>query len=67
MNIIKAARLMKPGLKLVSEDGFVAVLDEEGMLVNETPEGTSCVAVCREAFGFFLNELLSDKWRVVDE
>lgn len=66
MNIVEAARLLGPGKKLVSETGFVAVLDEEGMLVNiDLVDGPSGLE--QEPFGFFQEELLSEKWTVIDE
>lgn len=59
MNIIEATKLMGPGKILRSEYGFIAVLDEDGMLVNYGNKD--------EPFGFFQEELLSEKWTVVDE
>jgi hypothetical protein len=60
MNIIDAAKRMTPKKKLVSEYGFVAVMDDEGMLLNSERENP-------EPFGFYIEELLSTKWTVEEE
>jgi hypothetical protein len=60
MNIIEAIHLLKPGKILMSEAGFTAYLDEDGMgmLLNQ---------ITHEPFGFYREELLSEKWTVIDE
>jgi hypothetical protein len=57
MNIIEAAKLLKKGELLMRELGFVATIGWDGMLVN--------VESGEEPFGFFIEELLSEKWTVV--
>ena len=59
MNIIEAAKQMGPGKILISEDGFTAKLDDLGFLICTSEEG--------EPFGFFVEELLSEKWTVEEE
>jgi hypothetical protein len=57
MNIIEAVKQMTPKKMLVSEDGYVAVIDDEGRIM--TPEG--------ESFWFFVEEILSDNWTVEED
>jgi len=62
MNISEAAKALEKGKRLQSELGFAAEVDYsedgDGMIVNV---GTD------EPFGFYVSELLSEKWTVVDE
>ena len=58
MNIMQALRVLAPGKKLLSDAGYTARLDpDDGMIVNESGE----------PFGFWPEELLSEKWTVIDE
>jgi hypothetical protein len=58
MNIIEAVKQMDTKKRMISEFGFAAVMDEENMLMCEN---------CDEPFAFYGEELLSDKWEVVDK
>jgi hypothetical protein len=58
MNIIDAAKQLKWTDVLISDEGFVAKMDEGGMICNFDSE---------EAFGFYPSELFSDGWKIMDE
>ena len=60
MNIIEAIRKMDTKKRLISEFGFTAVMDEENMIMCEGSD-------YNEPFAFYGEELLSDKWQVVDK
>ena len=58
MNIIAAAQAMKEGKTVVSPFGYLASDNGEGAVRYPNSE---------ETFEFYLDELLSNDWRVLDE
>ena len=57
MNIIEAAKTLKPGTRIVSPSGIDYYLNEMDLLCND--EG--------EAQWFYLDDILSEKWTAVDD
>lgn len=57
MKITELALQLKPGSKIANEQGFTAIVDDEGML--------TCYD--GEPFGFYIEELLSNGWELLKE
>lgn len=63
MNIIEASKLLTPGKRLVGEHGLSVVVQRNGaVLCGATKDSKST-----EYVWFFVRDILSEKWTVVDE